>query len=161
MWNPLCTEKELDMAQWLTWRTNSYLLFYKDYIGILYSSSQRQCLWYSGLGIHVENPKRVESFQVEHFEIFEKSWIRQPSIGSVMPSSLCVSYFRLLWLMMSSNSLLVMKESDIVTITIHMPVASLCHYQGTRFCPTKKKWLKFLSFLGDFLKVHNTVLTGV
>lgn len=69
----MCTEKELDMTQLLTLRTNSYLLFHNDYIGILYSSSQRQCLWYSGLGIHAENPKRLDSFQVEHSEIFEKS----------------------------------------------------------------------------------------
>ena len=61
---------------------------------------------------------------------------------------------------MSSNSLLMMKELDIVTVTIHMPVASLCHYQGTSFCPAKKNDLSF-SLLGDFLKVHNTVLTGV
>lgn len=61
------------MTQWLTLRTNSYLLFHKDYIGILYSSSQRQCLWYSGLGIQAAKPKRVDSSQAEHFEIFEKS----------------------------------------------------------------------------------------
>lgn len=61
------------MTQWLTLRTNSYLLFHKDYIGILYSSSQRQCSWYNGLGIQVAKPKRVDSSQAEHFEIFEKS----------------------------------------------------------------------------------------